>query len=190
MPRNKKNEINLKTADFMFRYNPTTGTLKWRHSMGSARAGSLAGSIDSYGNRFVRTLGETYSAARLCWFLHYRSWPTSRVYFIDGDGTNMKIDNLILEGRNLSATRNATDQRRYRALIAEAFRRIEVSRMAGTPLYTEWGDAESETDADDPLGQHVTKIYGRHVCRAEKLFLHRLRQQIAAEWQRDGHKPY
>ena len=52
-------------------YNPETGELRWKKNRGrKAKAGDVAGSITSYGYRYIKVKCVGYMAHRVCWALH------------------------------------------------------------------------------------------------------------------------
>lgn len=86
-------------------YDAETGTFVWKQDVAkNVKAGTEAGCVkacrkDAKGNlvsyRYIR-LGSEVPAARVAWLLHYGEWPDGKLFFIDGDPLNLKIDNLRL----------------------------------------------------------------------------------------------
>lgn len=88
-------------------YNPKTGILIWRlrnrpwfNSDASWRrwnnryAGNLAFTYIAKGYRWGCVFGKNYLAHRVVWLYVHGRWPRS-IVFSDGDGANLKLDNLI-----------------------------------------------------------------------------------------------
>ena len=69
------------------------GALIWRH--GRLR-GEFAGSETSTAvpELRVRLEGTSYLAAKVAWFLVLGYWPIHRLRFLNGDRTDIRIDNL------------------------------------------------------------------------------------------------
>lgn len=80
-------------------YNPNTGVFKWINRSGRygrIPAGSVAGSINGQGYRYIWINGTLYCAQRLAWFISYSEWPDSMVDHINMDKDDNRIVNLRL----------------------------------------------------------------------------------------------
>lgn len=74
-------------------YNGGNGALIW---LQGSREGELAGSetsTDSPELR-VRINGQSFLAAKVAWYLSMGYWPENRLRFINGDRTDIRMDNL------------------------------------------------------------------------------------------------
>lgn len=95
----------------LFSYDAVTGSLKWKVSRGTAKAGSEAGCITTAVGRSVYRCvgleGAQYLASRLIWCLVYGNWPVNLIDHKDGDGLNNRLDNL----REASYLENARNRR-------------------------------------------------------------------------------
>jgi hypothetical protein len=69
------------------------GALIWRH--GRLR-GEIAGTETKQGNPELRIRfeGTSYLAAKIAWFLSMGYWPENRLKFLNGDRTDIRMDNL------------------------------------------------------------------------------------------------
>jgi len=56
-------------------YDPSAGTLTWKVTRGSVRAGSIAGCRDKNGYWVVRMDGSNYLSHRVAWQIHHGSPP-------------------------------------------------------------------------------------------------------------------
>ena len=57
-------------------YEPETGVFRWRVSRGPAVAGSVAGSLTTYGYIKIKVDGRFYRAHRLAWIYVHGVWPS------------------------------------------------------------------------------------------------------------------
>jgi hypothetical protein len=85
------------TLDYMremFDYHDVGhGALIWRH--GRLR-GEIAGTetVTANPELRVRFEGTSYLAAKIAWFLAMGYWPENRLRFLNGDRTDIRMDNL------------------------------------------------------------------------------------------------
>ena len=92
-------------------YEPQTGELRWKKSPSKAvPVGSIAGKRTT--NRYARVQlnGKNYLAHRVCWALHYGSFPALGIDHINGDTFDNRIENL----RSVSAFENCKNKRMHR----------------------------------------------------------------------------
>jgi len=90
-------------------YNDRTGQLHWKYRTKETFASPMA--MQTFSKRFAGKVactrmidntpalilsGKEYRIKNLVWLYHYGSWPTARVYHIDGDTTNTRIENLAI----------------------------------------------------------------------------------------------
>jgi hypothetical protein len=75
-------------------YDPLTGVFLWKISRGNARAGAVAGTLNSAGYRQIRIDGRAYLADRLAWFSMTGDWPPGLVDHRDRDTENNSWANL------------------------------------------------------------------------------------------------
>ena len=84
-------------------YNKETGSVIW---LDGKRAGRKIYNTSCDGYHRLKILGSTYYLHRVCWFLHYREWPTSHLDHVNGD----KTDNRIVNLRVASSTQNSANR--------------------------------------------------------------------------------
>ena len=79
-------------------YEPDTGLFRWKvDRRGTAKAGSVAGSLNYTGYIFIRINGRSFCAHRLAWALYHNQDPGSmQIDHIDQNKSNNKIINLRL----------------------------------------------------------------------------------------------
>lgn len=87
-------------------YDPVSGSLFWNINRGgSAKAGTVAGTVNSKGYIVVGLFGKRYQAHRLAWFIYFGNWPVDQVDHVDGNKINNSIRNLR-EATNSENCRN------------------------------------------------------------------------------------
>jgi hypothetical protein len=94
--RPKPNErlITKELLDELFVIDADAGTLTWRKSRGSSKAGSLAGYLSSGGYRQVMINGRPYEAHRLLWFYSRGFW-SEHVHHINHQVDDNRAVNLL-----------------------------------------------------------------------------------------------
>jgi hypothetical protein len=111
--RGRRNEAQL-TYEYVasiLEYDPVEDVLRWKvRRGGKARAGSVAGSIDTQGYWHIRINGVLYKGHRIAWLLHYRQWPTDQLDHIDGQRHRLAIENL----REVSSRENSMNQKLFK----------------------------------------------------------------------------
>lgn len=90
--------LTLAEAKGLFTYEPESGELRWRETRGFRKAGSLAGGMVN-GTLYVTFGGGRFKAADIAWTLSRGRRPKSRLRHLDGDRSNIRIDNLAESNR-------------------------------------------------------------------------------------------
>lgn len=76
-------------------YEPETGVLRWRVSLGGKGvAGERAGTISVHGHRIVSIDGKKYRAARLCWMHIHGAMPANLIDHKNRVRDDDRLDNL------------------------------------------------------------------------------------------------
>ena len=83
-------------------YEPETGVFRWRVSRGPAVAGSVAGSLTTYGYIKIKVDGRFYRAHRLAWIYVHGVWPSKDLDHKDENKANNRLKNL----REASSSQN------------------------------------------------------------------------------------
>ncbi len=108
--RTKWTELTQEELKRLFDYDPTTGIFAWAISKGTAKKGSVAGSISNQrGKRYITITisGKSYYAHRLAWLYVYGEFPNEDTDHIDGNGLNNKIINI----RSATTSENCRNRR-------------------------------------------------------------------------------
>jgi hypothetical protein len=71
--------ISRETVAQLLDYDPATGDFRWKVRRSGMKAGSIAGTLDSDGNRVIRINRRMYIAHRLAWLLVKGRWPKSPI---------------------------------------------------------------------------------------------------------------
>lgn len=76
-------------------YDPALKGLVWRkHPRDVTRDGLRADSPTTCGSRTVWFCGKSYGAARLVWKLVHGTWPARKIFYVNGDSSDISPDNL------------------------------------------------------------------------------------------------
>jgi hypothetical protein len=77
------------------RYDPMTGLLYWTVDRRNVKKDTIAGSLCKI-NKYIKIMvnKKNYQAHRVCWYLHYGSFPTNQIDHINGVRHDNRICNL------------------------------------------------------------------------------------------------
>lgn len=133
MSKRRKHKLKASRVRELLTYDPLTGLFRWRkYRAGRAKAGTIAGTLDTDGYRQIRIDGVLYLAHRLAWLYVHGRFPHSDLDHWDLDRDNNAIENLrpCTESENTANTRVRSgnilgrkgvtydaQRRRYRARI-------------------------------------------------------------------------
>jgi hypothetical protein len=81
-------------------YDPSSGEFAWKVSRGTARAGRIAGALDSHGYRQISIDSRLRLAHRLAWLYVHGVWPEREIDHINGGYDDNRLCNLRLATRN------------------------------------------------------------------------------------------
>ncbi len=105
------------TAEFVrerFTYDPLEGLLRYRDAMviqcKLRPAGTIAGSINDEGYRYIKVNKVNYRASRVIWLYVTGEWPKHQIDHKDRDTENDRWDNL----RQADSSQNKANSRKYR----------------------------------------------------------------------------
>lgn len=92
-------------------YDPGTGVFTWRiDRTGTAKAGSVAGSLDADGYPQIKVDNRLYKAHRLAWLYIYGELPPHQIDHIN----RVRTDNRICNLRTATNAENLQNQRKRR----------------------------------------------------------------------------
>lgn len=97
--------VSLSRLKELLDFDAATGVFRWRgrrldkfgHRYGRILSGQMAGCIhriDGRVYRYIRVDGRVYLSSRLAWFYVRGEWPKAALRFLDGNGDNVRLDNL------------------------------------------------------------------------------------------------
>lgn len=95
------------------KYEPETGEFRWMHPagrFGRIPAGSIAGTLNKEGYRYIRIDGVHYRACRLAWLYMTGAWPAMQVDHINRQTDDDRFGNL----RECNQSQNKSNSRIYR----------------------------------------------------------------------------
>lgn len=89
----KKNTIPASRVRDLVDYDPITGVLTRKNYDPRVSAGQN-GYVNKYGYRYMSFDGEGYLAQRLAWAWVHGEWPSNRITFLNGDKSDLRLENL------------------------------------------------------------------------------------------------
>jgi hypothetical protein len=133
-------------------YGEDTGELRWRvHRGGKATAGSIAGSVNGQGYRWVGIDGELWAANRICYAIYYGVDP----YPMEVDHSNRNRDDNSIGNLTPATHRDNSNNRDHQP---NAERIIKVNHKKRKPVIIRYPNgqeiiAQSVTEAAAILGK-------------------------------------
>jgi len=98
--------------DAALSYDPDTGEIRWKRTVGRAQQGAIAGSITRIGRFSYRTIqvaGKRTYAHRIAWLLAHGFWPAA---LIDHKNRNT-LDNRLTNLREATPSQNSANCKRH-----------------------------------------------------------------------------
>lgn len=92
----KRVKITIERLKQIVNYDPVAGVFTWVSRHSNRAAGSVVGTIDPNGYRYLKLEGEWYLGQRLAWLYVHGEWPDRKLAFDDGNTANIAIANLSL----------------------------------------------------------------------------------------------
>lgn len=80
----------------LLHYNQSTGVFTWMESKGTAKKGSIAGTVSGQGYVNIKLCGRLYKAHRLAWLLEFGVIPEGPLDHINGTRNDNRVSNLRL----------------------------------------------------------------------------------------------
>jgi Recombination endonuclease VII/HNH endonuclease len=131
----------IETLREFLKYDPETGSIVWvKRAAKNTIVGSEAGSVKGGSGansmyRYIRLQKADFTAARAAWALHYGEWPSAKVFFVDGDITNIRISNLQLSNTLEQQHENkAAYMKAHRETFPEFWKNTHLQRQFGIGL--------------------------------------------------------
>ena len=145
----------------LIKYEPDTGNFVWVKSRPGVRAGSVAGSLDRTGYRFVKIDYESYLHHRLAFFYVMGKWPENEMDHKNGDRANNKWSNL----REATRRQNAVNRKAIAGLKGVEKQRtgkwIARIRNGGKKLYL--GTFNTALEAHQVYVAKAIELHGEFV---------------------------
>lgn len=157
-----RNDFDYNLISSFLDYNSEIGSLKWKKSVGKAKAGSEAGSVGVNGYIKVTLLGRCYIAHRLAWCLFYRQTPPNVVDHINHKKTDNRICNLR-DGTNSINQQNQCEPHSRN----KSSKYIGVSKLRG-----KWRAKIYHAGSYYFLGYHLTEEQARDAYIEAKRKIH------------------
>jgi hypothetical protein len=143
MPVKPTKNLDLATLRRLLRYDMRTGEMTWKENRGrTAKAGDEAGTLLPNGSVMITVKGHQFLANRLAWFYVTGEMPPGRLTTHNGDPSDLRWSNIVLESELWVPTKAAAYQREYRR------RRFYWQEYGMTPGRT--GQVEQFMDLRDP----------------------------------------
>ena len=110
VPQHRAQELTAEHLRAALNYDSDTGIFTWKvNASGSARAGDVAGKLDSSGYSQIGLFRRIHLAHRLAWFYVYGVWPKEQIDHIN----RIKTDNRISNLRVVSQVENLQNKGKY-----------------------------------------------------------------------------
>ena len=93
--KDKENNLDHSRLTELLKYDPDSGIFIWRvHRCGRTVAGSVAGTLNPNGYRYIFVDKVGFLAHRLAWFYQHGTWPEALLDHRDRDRSNNRMQNL------------------------------------------------------------------------------------------------
>lgn len=128
--------ISLAALKMVISYNGETGVFTRLVASGSARAGSVAGSVKVNGYVYVPVGGKHQLAHRLAWLMATGEMPENDIDHINGDRTDNRFSNLRIATRaeNMQNERKARVSNKSSGLLGVSWSKAACKWAAGIKL--------------------------------------------------------
>lgn len=133
-----KEKISVKRLQEVLSYNPLTGSLMWKKATAKYdRTGTEAAMKPDYrGYRIISLDKQDYMAQRVAWILMTGEVPDGKITFKDGNRSNIKWDNLVLN-RGIRGYDSQTPE--GRSAYAKAWRKNNPGKYKDKVLRESFG---------------------------------------------------
>lgn len=116
--------LNFERFDALFRYDKDTGVLTRKTQRGTAKAGSVAGSLNDQGYLLVMVDGRNQRVHRIAWLLETGAWPTYDIDHINGNRSDNRFSNL----RDVTTSVNIQNQKQTNKATKSGFLGVRKDR--------------------------------------------------------------
>lgn len=149
-------ELTIDIVRGLFAYDALTGNLTWKINRGRrAKAGDLAGTVDSHGYVTVTVGGRKVQAHRLAWFYVTGRWPEGKIHPKDNDKQNLAFGNWVEHASWLDDSVAATKRREQ----TSSWRRRELEKFRKAfPELTAAAEARAAQDAANRAARAERRI--------------------------------
>lgn len=143
----------------LLRYEESTGEFFWAVNRRRARAGNLAGNVESTGYWHIMIDYKAYLAHRLVWLYVHGQLPTQQIDHINGD----KLDNRLCNLRLTSQRQNMQNRKEHRQgrLVGALFCKRQckwISRISVDGRRLRLGSFSTEQEAHAAYLQALTQL--------------------------------
>lgn len=131
--------VSIATLHELFTCHPSEGELRWRVARGKARPGKVAGYVHpQLGHRLINIKCQRYLAQRIMWAMVVGEWPPVSLWFKNGDGTDIRFENLMLHpGKHRNLVNGKTSEVPGVCWV-EKRQRWTVTRWLGDKKVVRW----------------------------------------------------
>lgn len=156
-------------------YDAQTGELTWKiNASRKSRAGGKAGSIDVRNRKLVLDIkGHRFNGHHVAWFLHYGVWPKENLSAINGDYSDLRIENLVEKTRSETAQSGGAHRKgglsgepgitwdknrnKWAVKITRGYKQIAAGRYDNLEDAIKARDAAMKTAGLEPASDQVRK---------------------------------
>jgi hypothetical protein len=160
----------VETLREFLRYDPETGSITWikraaKNTIVGSPAGSVKGGSSSNSDYwYIRLHKIDFTAARAAWALTHGEWPAGKLFFVDGDPSNLKISNLRVANSLDDKARSAAEyMKRHREKFPDFWKDSHLQRNFGIGLTDYIQMVVERGNKCDICGQPETQMRGGKV---------------------------
>ena len=141
-------------------YNQSDGCLRWiARPTSSVKIGDIAGCSQEQKAILIRINKRLYKAHRVCWLLHYGSWPTFYIDHINGIPSDNRLENLrpCTHAENMKNRRKAKNNSSgYVGVVWHDIAKKWAARIRDKHI----GLYDRKEDASEAYKSEAKRLYG------------------------------